>query len=177
MFVCKCVRCLVNPSPLVGPEWGAGAGLSVGSWSASDCLRACVWIRQHAYCLWWAGRAEVCLHALEIERQLRVSIHTQGWACPAAPQLQTDWKTDHCLVPGVIAEISHQNKWLKDWLAHVIVACVGLWWPMRGQWRHYRSSHIKSMSEAWSWVCKMRLPVSSLINRGLRHHSCCNVLH
>ncbi|CAB1439973.1 unnamed protein product [Pleuronectes platessa] len=29
-------------------EGAEAAGLSLGSWSASDCLRACVWIRQHA---------------------------------------------------------------------------------------------------------------------------------
>lgn len=93
--VSKCPCSLVNPFLLLYWAGGAAAGLSLGSWSASDCLRACVWIRQHAHCLWCPSWAEVCLHAPEIERQLRAAMHSEGRAGQAGrahwprPQLST----------------------------------------------------------------------------------------
>lgn len=78
---------LVNP--FIGLYWAAGgvagrgggaAGLSPGSWSASDCLRAAVWIRHRVHCLRWPSWAEVCLQAPEIEGQLRPAMHTEGRA-------------------------------------------------------------------------------------------------
>lgn len=76
---------LVNPS--LGFSEGAAAavtGPSARSWSASDCLRAAVWIRQCVHCLRWPSWAEVCLHAPEIEGQLRPAMHAEaegraGW--------------------------------------------------------------------------------------------------
>lgn len=71
---------LVNPS--LGFSEGAAAaavtGPSARSWSASDCLRAAVWIRQRVHCLRWPSWAEVCLHAPEIEGQLRPAMHAEA---------------------------------------------------------------------------------------------------
>lgn len=144
--VCESLGLLVNSFLCCNwAGWGGAEGRLLGSWSASDCLRASVWIRHHVHCLWCLSWVEVCLHAPEIDGQLRAAMHTEdgtghaGRGSTDPHHNLTQWEMGYCLEPEPNTRGPKPPKPLKGRLTPpCVVACVGQW-----QW----SSWV-----GWEWL-------------------------
>lgn len=169
--VCESLGLLVN-SFLCCNWTGGGVGGAerrlLGSWSASDCLRASVWIRHHGHCLWCLSWVEVCLHAPEIDGQLRAAMHTEdgtghaGRGSTHPHHNLAQWETGYCLEPEPNIRGPKPPQTSKRLINSSVCYCC-----LRGSVAALQLGGvgvIGALGSAWA-SC---LPGSTLMNRRLR---------